>query len=640
MLISSCLFAFTESLLSPDGKIKVLLDIDKNVAYSVEFNGKKILDFSKVNLKINKDRVVQNFEISKIFKSSVNEKYTPIIPVKTSKICDNYNEIKIIFKNKLGLIFRAYNDGIAYRWFSNIKGNIKIYDELVEYSFMKDYNLWFPEDESFYTHQEKKYKYMKLSDIDDKKMSYSGVLINMDEGVKVFLTEADLYSYPGIYFTGDASEKYKLKGIFPHYPLETEQTSDRDVKILKRADFIAEVEGKRFYPWRVMIITAEDGKLVESQMIWKLAKPCSYKDVDWIKPGKVAWDWWNALNIYGVDFKSGINTETYKYYIDFAAKNGLEYILLDEGWYDLKDVMKVKDSVDLQEIIEYAKSKNVGVVLWVTWKALYDKIDTALAWFEKLGVKGIKVDFMQRDDQQMVDYYWNVARKAFKHHLIVDFHGAYQPKGLRRTFPNVLTREGVLGLEHSKWDVTVDPEHNVTIPFTRMVCGPMDFTPGGMRNATKKDFSPIFDNPMVLGTRCHQLAMFVVFESPLQMLADSPSRYMSEKDALDFLSVVPTVWDTTIVLDAKVSDYIIVARKNGNKWFLAGMTDWSSRTFEIDLSFLPEDGDYLLDLWRDGINADRIAIDYKRISKIVNKRIKLKIDFAPGGGFVAILRHL
>ncbi|NOX84384.1 MAG: glycoside hydrolase family 97 protein, partial [Chlorobi bacterium] len=413
-------------------------------------------------------------------------------------------------------------------------------------------------------------------------------------------------------------------------------TSDRNVIVTKHAPWLAKTSGNRTFPWRVMIITREDKDLVQSEMIWKLSRPLELKNVSWIKPGKVAWDWWNALNVYGVDFKSGVNTDTYKYFIDFAHKYGLEYIILDEGWYELDDVLKIRENVDLPEILRYAKSKDVGVILWVTWKALDDQLDKALEQFEQWGVKGIKVDFMQRDDQWMVDYYRRVARKAAEHHLLVDYHGAYKPTGLRRAYPNVITREGVAGLEQDKWGEKANPEHDVTLPFIRIVAGPMDYTPGAMINATKKNFRPVWGKPMSQGTRCHQLAMYVVYESPLQMLADSPSNYMKEKDAMDFLTPVPTVWDTTVVLGAKVSDYILMARKSGNKWYLGAMTDWDARDLQVDFGFLP-DGNYTLEIWQDGINADRYASDYKRITKAVNKDTKLDIHLAPGGGWVGVV---
>ena len=356
-----------------------------------------------------------------------------------------------------------------------------------------------------------------------------------------------------------------------------------------------------------------------------------------LKPGKVAWDWWNWNNIYGVDFRAGINTETYKYYIDFASKYGIEYVILDEGWYKLGNLLNVVPEINVEELVTHGKAKNVGIILWVIWKTLDDQLEEALDQFVKWGVKGIKVDFMQRDDQWMVNYYYKIAREAAKRHLVVDFHGAYKPTGLIRTYPNVLTSEGVRGLENSKWSKDdPSPGHNVTIPFIRMLAGPMDYTPGAMINATTEQFQPIFNRPMSQGTRCHQLAMYVVYESPLQMLCDSPSNYLRELECMEFLSRVPTVWDDTRVLDAKIGEYILLARKSGNDWYVGAMTNWTARELEVDFSFL-DAGNYNIEIYQDGINADRNAMDYKKVVRTVAKNEKLNIHLAPGGGWIARL---
>ena len=366
----------------------------------------------------------------------------------------------------------------------------------------------------------------------------------------------------------------------------------------------------------------------------ELAEPCRIEDTSWIKPGKVAWDWWNANNVYGVDFKAGINTETYKYTIDFASRYGIEYVILDEGWSKTDDLLSVNPDINMEALLSRAKEKGVGLILWVVWKTLDDQLDEALDLFEQWGVKGIKVDFMQRDDQWMVNYYWRIAREAARRHLLVDFHGSYKPCGLRRAYPNVLTREGVRGLEHVKWSNHPTPEHNVTLPFIRMLAGPMDYTPGAMINAQEKDFRPIFNRPMSMGTRCNQLAMYVVFESPLQMLADSPSNYLKEDGCMDFLSHVPTVWDETVVLDARVADYVLVARKHGEEWYVGAMTDWTLREMTVDFSFLNE-GSYIMDMYRDGVNADRFGNDYERIVRTISRGDRMTIGLAPGGGWAA-----
>ncbi|WP_346758398.1 glycoside hydrolase family 97 catalytic domain-containing protein [Agaribacillus aureus] len=370
---------------------------------------------------------------------------------------------------------------------------------------------------------------------------------------------------------------------------------------------------------------------------FKLSSPLKLKNADWIRPGKVAWDWYNANNIYGVDFESGVNTETYKYYIDFASKYGLDYIILDEGWYDIKtnDLIHPVKAIDMEALVAYGKEKSVDLILWVTWKALEDQLEAALAKFSEWNIKGIKVDFMQRDDQWMVRYYEKIAKRAADYKMLVDFHGSYKPSGLRRAYPNVISREGVRGLEQHKWEGQfANPEHDVELPFMRMLTGPMDYTPGAMVNAQQKNYFPVFDRPMALGTRCHQLAMYVVFESPLQMLADSPSNYLKEEECMEFLSVVPSTWEDTKVLHAQFGDYVAIARKNGQEWYVGAMTDWEKRDLDIDFSFLG-DKEYTMEIYRDGANAERYASDYKKTTKKVNKDSKETIHLASGGGWVA-----
>jgi alpha-glucosidase len=386
----------------------------------------------------------------------------------------------------------------------------------------------------------------------------------------------------------------------------------------------------------VVAIAPKDGDLITNQMIYLLSDPCKIEDPSWIRPGKVAWDWWNYNNVYNVPFEAGINTETYKYYIDFAADYGIEYIILDEGWYELGDLTAINPDIDMQELLDYGRQKGVGIILWVVWKTLDDQLEEVMPLFEAWGIAGLKVDFMQRDDQWMVNYYWRIAEESAKRKFLVDFHGSYKPAGLHRTYPNIITREGVRGLEWSKWGDKATPGMAVTLPFIRMFAGPMDYTPGAMINATKKDFQPVFARPMSQGTRAHQLAMYVVFESPLQMLADNPTHYRNEPDCMEFLSKVPSVWDETVVLDAKLGQYIVLARRSGHEWYIGAMTNWSERDFEIELSFLG-DHRYELTEFRDGPNAHRNAQDFVKESQLVDKEKSIKIHLAPGGGWAAIL---
>ena len=622
---------------SPDGNLTLKVSIGKDVTYSVSLNGDEIIAPSVISLTLDNGTVFGvSPKVRKVKTRSVSDVLHPVLPRKYKDIKDEFNELRLDFKGRYSLVLRAYDDGVAYRWISAQKGDYKVKSELATFNFMKDHYIWFPEEESLFTHQERSYKHIKLSEITPDRFCSTGTLVDLGNNVKVYISEADLISYPGMFLKGSSDNQYGLVGKYAGYPLETNLRDDRNEPVTKHADYLANVTGPREFPWRLMIVTTDDKQLIESELVYKLASPLKLDDVSWIKGGKVAWDWWNALNVYGVDFVSGVNNDTYKYFIDFASKYGLEYIILDEGWYPLGDVVKQVKDINVPELVAYGKEKGVGIVLWVSWKSLDEKLDEALDLYAKWGVKGIKVDFMARDDQWMVDYYHRVAKKAAERHLLVNFHGAYKPTGMRRAYPNVITREGVKGLEHNKWAKDEDPHHDLMLPFIRMVAGPMDFTPGAMVNANKKNFRIVFDEPMSQGTQCHQLAMYVVYESPMQMLADSPSKYYDHPVAMKFLSVVPAVWDDTKVLQAKVGEYIAVARKSGDKWFVGAMTDWTPRTLELKFDFLPE-GEYEVQIWQDGINADKHGSDVKMITKTIKSGDVINAKMAPGGGWSAII---
>jgi len=622
------------TLASPDGSIRVDISITNYIAYSVSYKENPLIKASKISMTVNGSRILgENPKVLKSYTRFIDEITRPALKQKSALVRDLCNMLRIDFDKNYSLIFRVYNDGIAYRFKTHINDTITVTSENVEFNFADDYHIYFPEEESFFSHQEREYKYLKISQVPSSRFSSIPALVDCGN-IKIGITEADLFDYPGFYLTHTDSNSLKLNAVFPGYPLEVEQTNDRDVKVTKHADYLARTIGARDFPWRVLIITEKDEDLIATQMVYRLASPVKITNTSWIKPGKVAWDWWNALNIYGVDFRSGVNTETYKYFIDFASEYGIEYVILDEGWYKTGNLLEVNPEINLTEIIDHANKKNVGIILWVIWKTLDDQWDDAFKMFDSLDVKGIKVDFMQRDDQWMVNYYERVAKEAASRELLVDFHGAYKPTGLLRTYPNVITSEGVMGNEWNKWSENITPEHTVTLPFIRMLAGPMDFTPGAMLNATKEDFNVAFNRPMSQGTRCHQLAMYVVYESPLQMLCDNPSNYLKENECLDFLSAVPSVWDTTIVLDAKVSDYILIARRSGNEWYVGAMTDWAPRNLTLNCSFL-KDGDYNIEFYRDGVNADKYAGDYKKVESQISASDKLKLHLAPGGGWAA-----
>ena len=639
LALAAVALAQTHEVVSPNGRIKAVVSVGAELTYTVQLNGQTVLAPSALALTVNGKALGPNARLKKVHRKAIDQVLRPVVRQKSAEIPDRCSEMTLDFAGPFSVVFRAYDDGVAYRFVTRVKGEVTVQSETVEYRFDKDYPLWFPEEQSMFTHMEREYLYLKMSEIEAPRFCSIPALADLEGGVKALMTEADLQDYPGFYLRAADDSPTAFVGQFPHFALADSMKNDRSVPVTKAADYLAKTSGKRAFPWRVLIVTEKDADLLASQMIHKLAPPLAMKDTDWIRPGKVAWDWWNANNLYGVDFEAGINTATYKAYIDFAADYGLEYIILDEGWYPLGDLLTVVPEIDMAELLRYGQEKGVGLILWVVWKTLEDQWDAAFDQFERWGVKGIKVDFMQRDDQWMVDYYWRVAQEAAKRHLLVDFHGAYKPTGLRRAYPNVITREGLRGLEQDKWSEWANPENGLVIPFTRMVAGPIDYTPGAMLNATQSCFKPIWSRPMSLGTRCQQLAMYVIYESPLQMLADSPSNYRKEPECMDFLSTVPTVWDETVVLDAQVSDYALVARRSGDTWYVGGMTDWTARDLSIDFGFLGE-GDWTAMLWKDGPNAHRAAVDFQRGELTVSSQCELTVHLAPGGGLVMRIQQL
>ncbi len=565
--------------------------------------------------------------------SSHDEVVEPVVRQKFAKIRDHYNELRLNMDGGYSVVFRAYDEGVAYRFETSLsQEKVKIYGEESAFNFPSNFIVYYPQEDSFYSHNERKYLPQHLSDIAPEFIATLPAVVDVGGGAKLAIAESDLEDYPGLWLRG--TDGNGLVATFPPYPLKEVQTSDRDYKPVETADYIASTAGTRTFPWRVIGIAEHDGDLLTNQIVYLLQRPAQFQDTSWIKPGKVAWDWWNDWNIDGVDFRAGINTKTYEYYVDFAAKYGIPYIILDDGWYKLGNLLEVTPELNMDELVAYAKQKNVGIILWASWKTLDDQLIPALDQFEKWGVRGIKVDFMQRSDQIMIDYFYRVCREAAKRHMLVDFHGDQKPATMTRTWPNLINAEGVRGMEWSKWSRESEPKHNVTLPFTRMFLGPMDYTPGAMRNATRTTFAAINHQPMAMGTRCHQLAMYVVYDAPLQMLSDSPSNYLREPEIMDFLGPVPTEWDQTKVLDARIAEYVVVARRHGNDWYIGAMSDWNSHTLDIDLSFLPG-GSFTMEAYQDGANADRDAGDYKKVTMPVNKTTRLKLQLASGGGWAA-----
>jgi alpha-glucosidase len=624
------------SLSSPGATLTLSLSPGAELTYRLDWRGRPLVLASPISLTLGPGRVLgPDARVISARRRTVDGELRPVVPEKDAVVLDHFNELSVDFEGGWGLDLRAYDDGVAYRFRTETPGDVVVEAEGFTIRLPGDPGIWFPAEESFLTHSERHYREGAMSEIPDTAFASLPLLLAPEGLPKVLVTESDLRSYPGLYLRGTGGPA--LEGLLPAYPLREEQVRDRTVRVTERAGFLARTGGPRSFPWRVFLVAEEDGDLVESTLVWRLAPELRIQDPSWIRPGKVAWDWWNASGLHGVDFESGLNTATYLHFIDFAGDHGIEYVILDEGWSDPADLKELNPNMNLPLLLDHARARGVGLILWVVWKSLDDELEEALERFAAWGVAGVKVDFMQRDDQPMVEYYWNVAEAAARHHLLVDFHGSYKPAGLRRAYPNVLTREGVLGLEQSKWSPHPTPKHNVTLPYIRMVAGPMDYTPGAMRNAQEQQFHPVFDRPMSLGTRVHQLAMYVVFESPLQMLADSPSNYEEEPECLAFLSSVPTTWDETRVLSGQVGEWIALARRKGEDWYVGVMTNWSPRELVLDLSFLGE-GDWRAEIFSDGVNARRNAEDFRQGEEVLNPAEHQVIRLAPGGGWVARLR--
>ncbi|WKN46178.1 glycoside hydrolase family 97 protein [Tunicatimonas pelagia] len=648
LFTSQALAQSTHTVTSPDGKIQVEITLNNQITFAVNHESDPIIAPSPISMELANDETLGANSHLRNKKTDEVDQTIESPFYKRSEIRDHYNELRLNFRGNYHLIFRAYNEGVAYRFATDRRDSLTVMNENAAFNFAQDAPVWAPyanvDDHTSYEPQfessfENTYDKALISQLDDKRLIILPALVDVGNGKKVCITESDLEDYPGMYLNSGGEEK-SLDAVFAAYPKREEQGGHNNLqmRVTERKDYIARVPGRRAFPWRVMVISEEDKQLADSDLVYLLASPSRVEDISWIKPGKVAWDWWNAWNLYGVDFEAGINNETYKYYIDFAAEQGIEYVILDEGWSvnSEADLMQVIPEIDLPELVNYGQQKGVDIVLWAGYHAFERDMENVCKHYSNMGVKGFKVDFMDRDDQEAVNFYYRAAELAAKHQLFLDFHGAYKPTGLNRTYPNVLNFEGVHGLEQMKWD-TPDVDqvtYDVEIPFIRMVAGSMDYTQGAMRNAIKENYYPAFTEPMSQGTRCRQLAQYVIFESPFNMLCDDPTAYEEESECTDFIATVPTIWDETIVLDGKVGDYVAIARRSGDEWYLGVLTDWDAREITLDLSFLA-DGKYQAEVFQDGINAHKTAQDYRKVSTEVPKNHQITAKMAPGGGYVA-----
>jgi alpha-glucosidase len=628
---------------SPDGQINVNVNTGKTISYAVTVGKTLILSPSVISMNIAGSK---SFGQDSRLKSAVTTTHRGIIKTfayKKDKIQDDYNELTMTFKEKFQLIFRAYNDGIAYRFVALKKGPFTVSGEQAEFNFPKDWKAFVPYTDSEGTLEqqvnnsfENTYTFAPLSQMNAKHIAFIPVVIEADNGIKVAVTEADLENYPGMFALNPDNGK-SIKGYFANYPKAIKQGGHNMLEELvqSRENYLVQCNGQRNFPWRVLCISRQDKQLMNNDMVYRLAAPARFQDTSWIHPGKVAWDWWNDWGLYHVPFKSGVNTETYKYYIDFASKHHIEYVILDEGWAvnGKADLMQIVPEINLPEIISYAKQKNVGIILWAGYYAFDRDMEEVCKHYSQMGVKGFKIDFFNRNDAKCVNFHYRAAAMAAKYHLILDFHGTYKPTGLNRTYPNVLNFEAVAGQEQNKWSTMQrydQVDYDVTLPYTRQLQGQMDYTQGAMHNGTKETFRPCNSDPMSQGTRCHQLAEYVVFFSPLNMLCDSPTHYEQEPECTDFIAGIPTTWDQTRPLAGKVGQYAAVARRKGNIWYVGAVNNWTARDLTLDLKSLA--GKKAV-VFQDGVNADRFAEDYQKTEITIPADGLLKIHMAPGGGY-------
>lgn len=642
LLIGNASFAAKEKkyvLSSPDGTLKVEISAGNELAYQVMHGNDTILSHSNIGLVLENGTIVGKTpritgERRRKIKDNIESPF-----YRFKEFVATGNELDLKLKGGFGIIFRAYNEGVAYRFYTTQSSDIIIKEEQAEFNFKEDYTAYLP-----YTTNDKKPMVMAYQNVYDitplskaqPKLAFLPVTVDCGS-VKLTLLESDLEAYPGM-FVQSQQGKYGLKGVFAPYPAKTDFYPWRKQEyVTETTDFISRSRGSRSYPWRVLAITEKDTDMPVNNLVYVLASPNRIGDTSWIKTGKVAWDWWNDWNLKGVPFKAGINMDTYKYYIDFASRNGLEFIVLDEGWYDPKsgDMLTVIPELDLTELIAYGKSKGVEIVLWTVFNVLDSQLEAACKKYADMGIKGFKVDFLDRDDQTAVEMVYRIAEMTARYKLTLDLHGIYKPTGINRTYPHIINFESVFGMEEVKWtDIKNNmPLYDVTFPYIRMMAGPVDYTPGAMRNATKADWRAMYYTPASMGTRCHQLAAYIVHDSPFTMLCDAPTNYLNEQECVDFIASLPVEVDSTFIASGELGKYIVTVRKKDVNWYIGGMTNWDERDVQLDFSFLPEGMSYTAVLFKDGVNANKQAEDYRKETIRIDKDSRLTLHLASGGGF-------
>ncbi|MDR1809981.1 MAG: glycoside hydrolase family 97 protein [Prevotella sp.] len=631
--------AKTVALKSPGSEIELSIDIGDKIRYTVSCNGETLLKDCSLQLNLGNEVLGENPKLTGQKQKTVVEEITPVVPLKFSRVKNHYNLLLLNFKGGYSVEFRAYDDGVAYRFITSRKGEIEVLGEDFSIGFPSAYIAHVQQQRGFKTAYEEPYTHIETDRLADEERNLCvlPVLLDAHKPYKILISESGLSDYPCMFLKGVKSNG--MTAVFPQVPLEFGDDGDRSVKILKEAAYIARTAGTRSFPWRYFVITKDDKQLVENTMTLKLADRNELSDHSWICPGQVSWEWWNDASPYGqdVNFIAGFNLDTYKYYIDFASKFGIKYILMDEGWAkSTRDPYTPNPKVDVREILRYGKQKNVGVFLWLTWLTVENNFDL-FRTFKDWGVAGVKIDFMDRSDQWMVNYYERVAKEAAKYNLLVDFHGSFKPAGLECRYPNVISYEGVRGMEQMGGCY---PDNSLYFPFMRNAVGPMDYTPGAMLSMQPESYQGRRPNAASIGTRAYQLALYVAFESGLQMLADNPTLYYRNKECTDFIVQVPTVWDETKALYASAGEYLVVAKRKGDRWFIGGITNGKQdeREFEIDLNFLNAGKTYEMTSFEDGINAKRQAMDYRKKVSHVTSADTITITMVKNGGWAAVLK--
>ncbi len=624
-------------LTSPDKNTEVALSTDAGIVLKVQYRSKELFSVENISLNLGDNFFTpEKVTVKKARTGTVNRKIIPQIREKYSVITETYNELQIMLRGDYVFVIRAYDDGVAYRFVTIFNDSITIENENFELTLQEEDSLYFQRSKTFNSSYETPYEHLAIGAVTPDGYCCLPALVRKPDGMNILIAESGLEDYPGLWLQGTG--RASLTAAHAGFPLDFKHEGSPygQGQVKKHADYIARTAGSRNFPWRIFVIAEDDGRLLSNTLVYQLANPSRITDVSWIKPGVVTFDWWGRRNIYGVDFKSGVNTATAKYFIDFAAELGFEYFLFDDGWSRQEDLFAINPDLDMDAVMAYAKEKGVKIMLWVIWNTFERQKEQAWEQFGKWGISGIKFDFMNRDDQQMVRFYYEMAEEAAKRKMVIDFHGAYKPSGLRRVYPNVLTREALIEFEYNGSTKYDTPVHHNLLPYIRLVTGPADYIPYTTNNAQKKNFRPVGDRPMGMGTRAHSMALFIIMGSPMQMLPDSPSDYYRELECTEFISKIPVEWDDLRVLKAKVGEYTVLARKNGDDWYVGAITNWSARSFDLPLDFL-ENGTYQMEFVEDGINADQRAIDYIKKSQTVTRGDTVRIRLAPGGGWVARL---